>query len=161
MKAKPSSAATDGLNDTGLLMMNPLTVHIFTADGMTTQLLDMCITTGSPSEDTFCKIDETLQKFGISWDKCISVGADNTSVNLGQRKSVMTTVLERMQLSSSMAALVTSYITLLAKLRMHTSQQTLMLKISVKTFSTGSTSQQRGSCNLKNFAASVIRRMQR
>ena len=95
MKAKPFSLATDGSNDTGLLKMNPLTVRTFTADGVSTQLLDMCMTRGSTSEDIFRKMDETLEKYGISWDNCISVGVDNTSVNLGKRKSVMTKVLER------------------------------------------------------------------
>lgn len=40
-------------------------------------------------------MDETLQKYGISWDNCISVGVDNTSINFGKRKSVMTKVLEK------------------------------------------------------------------
>lgn len=53
------------------------------------------MTRGSTSEDIFRKMDETLQKYGISWDNCISVGVDSTSANLGRSKSVMTKALEK------------------------------------------------------------------
>ena len=72
--------------------MNPLTVRIFTSDGVSTQLLDMCMTRGATSEDIFTNMDETLQQHGISSDNCVSVGVDNTSVNLGKRNSIMTRV---------------------------------------------------------------------
>ena len=59
MKAKPYSLAIDGSNDTGLLKMNPLTARIFTSDGVSTQLLDMCMTSEATAQDIFGKI-ETL-----------------------------------------------------------------------------------------------------
>ena len=74
-------------NDLGLLKVNPLTVHIFSVEGISTQLLDMCMTRGCTAEDIFGKMDETLL------NKCVSVGVDNTSVNLGKRKSIMTKAL--------------------------------------------------------------------
>ena len=48
MKTAPFAIAIDGSNDTGLQKMNPLTVRFFDeSSGMvTTQLLDMCLTTG-------------------------------------------------------------------------------------------------------------------
>ena len=75
--------------------MNPLTVCIFTPHGVSTQLLDMCMTRGSTVADIFGKMDETLQHHGISWDNCVSVGVDNTSVNLGRRNSIMTWVTQK------------------------------------------------------------------
>ena len=66
------SKLIDGPNDLELLKMNPLTVRTFTADGVYTQLLDMCMTRGSTSEDIFRKMDETLQQYGIAWDNCWS-----------------------------------------------------------------------------------------
>ena len=95
MKSKPYSLAIDGSSDTGLKKMNPLTVRIFTPHGVSTQLLDMCMTRGSTAADIFGKMDETLQHHGISWDNCVSIGVDNTSVNLGRRNSIMTRVTQK------------------------------------------------------------------
>ena len=95
MRMKPYSLAIDGSNDTGLKKMNPLTVRIFTPHGVSTQLLDMCMTRGSAAADIFGKMDETLQQYGISWNNCVSVGEDNTSVNLGRRNSIMTRLTEK------------------------------------------------------------------
>lgn len=95
MQTSPYSLAIDGSNDTGLQKMNPLTVRIFTNDGISTQLLDMCMTRGASAADIFGKMDETLQQNAIPWDNCVSVGVDNTSVNLGRRNSIMTRVHEK------------------------------------------------------------------
>ena len=35
---------------------------------------------------------EVLHSCGISWDKCVGVSVDNTSVNLGKRNSIFTRV---------------------------------------------------------------------
>ena len=69
MKHSPYSLATDGLNDTGLQKMNPLTVRIFDTNRgcVTTRFLDMCLTSASTAEAIFSKIDETMQKFEIDW----------------------------------------------------------------------------------------------
>ena len=46
----------DGSNDSGLKKINPLTVHLFTPDGVTTQLLDMCTTRGASAADILGKL---------------------------------------------------------------------------------------------------------
>lgn len=75
--------------------MNPLTVRILTPHGVSTQLLDMCMTRGSMAADIFGKMDETLQHHGISLGNSVSIGVDNTSVNLGRRNSIMTRVTQK------------------------------------------------------------------
>lgn len=37
---------------------------------------------------------EVLHANGISWDNCIGISVDNTSVNLGRRNSIFTRVKE-------------------------------------------------------------------
>ena len=121
MKSAPYAIAIDGSNDNGVEKMNPLTVRFFNeCTGMvTTQLLDMCLTSGiciywhiqfrfnchcyfyvsgvnsGTAETIFNKMDETLLKNGVSWDKCIGLGVDNTSVNMGKRNSIRTRVLAK------------------------------------------------------------------
>ena len=95
MQTRSYSLGIHGSNNTGLQKMNPLTVRIFTNDGILTQLLDMCMTRGASAADIFSKMDETLQQNAIPWENCVSVGLDNTSVNLGRRNSIMTRVHEK------------------------------------------------------------------
>ena len=40
-------------------------------------------------------MEETLQQHGISWEKCVRIDVDNTSVGLGKRNSIMTRVTEK------------------------------------------------------------------
>ena len=49
MKSSPFAIAIDGSNDSGIEKMNPMTVRLFdiAASRITTQLLDMCLTTGT------------------------------------------------------------------------------------------------------------------
>ena len=49
MTSSPFGLAIDGSNDTGLEKLNPMTVHLFDSDCgiVTTQLLDMCQTSGT------------------------------------------------------------------------------------------------------------------
>ena len=75
--------------------MNPQTVRIFTPDGVSVRLFDMCMTKGSAAADIFGKMDKVLKWYGVCWNKCVSVGVDNTSVNLGKRNSIMTRVREK------------------------------------------------------------------
>jgi len=47
LKKQPFAIAIDGSNDNGLEKMNPLTVRLYDGHNkVTTQLLDMCLTTG-------------------------------------------------------------------------------------------------------------------
>ncbi len=58
MLSRPFSIAIDGSNDSGLEKMNPMTVRLFDADSgmVTTQLLDMCLTTGIYLETNSCSV---------------------------------------------------------------------------------------------------------
>ena len=47
------------------------------------------------AECIFSKMNEVLEGCGVSWDNCVGVGVDNTSVNLGKRNSIMTRVLQK------------------------------------------------------------------
>ena len=40
-------------------------------------------------------MNDALTGNGISWDNCIGVSVDNTSVNLGKRNSIMTRVKQK------------------------------------------------------------------
>ena len=92
MMAEPFYLAIDGSNDSGLQKMNPLTVRIFNINrsGVTTQVLDMCLTSSSTAESIYSKVDDTLKQFNIDWKMCIAFSVDNTSVNLGRRNSIKT-----------------------------------------------------------------------
>lgn len=100
MKSKPYSLLVDGSNDTGREKLNPLTVKLydFSSKQVTTQLLDMCTTTGrncGTAAAIFEKIDSVLSDYEIPWSNCIGFGVDNTSVNIGIRNSIMTRVKEK------------------------------------------------------------------
>ena len=56
------------------------------------QLLDMCMTDESTAHAIFSKIDATLKQNNVPWNNCVSIGMDNTSVNVGRRNSIMTKV---------------------------------------------------------------------
>lgn len=47
------------------------------------------------AETIFNKMDEVFQSLEVSWDNCVGVSVDNTSVNLGRRNSIMTRVLKK------------------------------------------------------------------
>lgn len=100
MKIRPYSLLVDGSNDAGIEKLNPLTVKIYDASRcqVTTQLLDMCTTTGrncGTAAAIFEKIESILCNHDISWQNCIGFGVDNTSVNLGIRNSILTRVKEK------------------------------------------------------------------
>ena len=86
MKNGPYALDTNGSND-----------EVFNTkkQKVSTQLLDMCGTKKGDAETLFSTIDETLSKVGVSWDNCVDIGMDNTSVNLGRNNSIMTRVLAK------------------------------------------------------------------
>lgn len=96
MKTAPFSVAIDGSTDTGVEKMNPLTVRILnTQNGMVhSQFLDMCMSSQSTAEGIFQKMQDALQKHEISWENCVGLAVDNTSVNVGRRNSLMTRLQE-------------------------------------------------------------------
>lgn len=91
MKTSCFSIATDGSNDQGLEKMNPVTVRIFDINQhkVVTKFLDMCKSRESNAKAIFRAIDTAMSKYGVSWDKCVSLGVDNTSVNVGRHNSVI------------------------------------------------------------------------
>ena len=114
MSSRPFAIAIDGSNDNSLEKMNPLTVRFFNerSSRVTTQFLDMCLTTGKnivlrlalhitiginsgTAQSIFEKIDEVFTSNALPWTHCVGVGVDNTSVNLGIRNSIRTRVLEK------------------------------------------------------------------
>ena len=97
MKIEAFSLATDGSNDSGLQKMNPLTVRIFDVNRVkvSTQLLDMCLTSSSTAESIFTKINDVLRNFEVDWKMCVAFSVDNTSVNLGRRNSIRTRALQQ------------------------------------------------------------------
>ena len=100
MKAHPFSICIDGSNDSGLEKMNPITVRIYDVNSskVVTRFLDMCASASSTAEALFTALDDKLAELLESdtpWANCISVGVDNTSVNIGRRNSIKTRVLQR------------------------------------------------------------------
>lgn len=64
MKELPYALSIDGSSNNDLEKMNPLTVRVFDCDcGMvTTQFLDMCMSSSCTAESIFSKIEEALSK---------------------------------------------------------------------------------------------------
>ena len=97
MKKEPFSIAIDGSSDSGVEKMNPLTVRIFDDNRgvISTQFLDMCMSSSATAEGIFAKMHEVLSKHCISWSNCVGIGLDNTSVNMGCRNSIKTRVVQQ------------------------------------------------------------------
>ena len=100
MKIHPFSVSIDGSNDTALENMNPMTIRIYNVNHgkIVTQFLVMCTSTSANAEAICGVMDETLSKLlesTNSWTMCTSVGADNTSVNIGTRNSLKTRIVQR------------------------------------------------------------------
>ena len=97
MRNGPFSVAIDGSSDTGVEKMNPLTIRIFdvTEGVVSTQFLDMCTSSSTTAEGIFTTMQNVLTKHDISWAKCVGIGLDNTSVNMGCRNSIKTRILQQ------------------------------------------------------------------
>ena len=57
---------------------------------MISQLLDMGTCKFSTAEALFGNVDKIISEAGVPWENCVAVGVDNTAVNIGSRKSIMT-----------------------------------------------------------------------
>ncbi|XP_033110417.1 uncharacterized protein LOC117111577 [Anneissia japonica] len=68
MKNGPFSVSTDGSSDTGVEKMNPMTVGIFDVNRgcVTTQFLDMCMSSRSTAEALFNTMDEVLKTHSLT-----------------------------------------------------------------------------------------------
>ena len=49
----------------------------------------MCKSKESSAKDTFRVIHASMSNYGVLWDKCVLLGVDNTSVNLGRYNSII------------------------------------------------------------------------
>ena len=100
MKTTAFSLAIDGSSDTGIEKMNPLTIRTYndSCGIVQTQFLNMCMSSDSTAEGTFCKMQEALDKHGISWNNCVGICLDNTSVNMGCQTLLELELQEWMQL---------------------------------------------------------------
>ena len=87
MKTSCYSIATDESNDQGLQKMNPITVRIFGINQhkVVTKFYDMCPSTSSTAVGIFTAINTAMMKNNITWDNCVSLAVDNTSVNVGRK----------------------------------------------------------------------------
>ncbi|CAB4030187.1 methyltransferase 15 [Paramuricea clavata] len=96
-KNNPFSIAIDGSSDNALEKINPLTVRIFYVNrgNVYTQFLDMCMSSSSTAEGIFSKMEDAFTTHDVSWNNCVGLGVDNTSVNMGCRNSIKTRVLEK------------------------------------------------------------------
>ena len=98
MKIHPFSISIDGLNDSGLEKMNPVTIRLYDINDnkIVTRFLDMCTSTSGTAQGLFSAVDSKLRELlqcSNPWNMCTSVGVDNTSVNIGTRDSLKTRVL--------------------------------------------------------------------
>ena len=91
MKTSCYSIATDGSNDQGLQKMNPVTVRLFDINQhkVVAKFYDMCPSTFSTAVGIFTAINTAVMKNNITWDNCVSLTVDNTSVNVGRNNSVI------------------------------------------------------------------------
>ncbi|KAI4809286.1 hypothetical protein KUCAC02_018186, partial [Chaenocephalus aceratus] len=94
----PFSLATDGSNDTGREKLNPLTVNIWSSQGVIQRCLDMGLTSGSScgtAEAIFNTMNEVLEGHSIPGANCVALAVDNARVNLGARNSIKSRVLDQ------------------------------------------------------------------
>ena len=94
MKSSPYALSIDGSSDNDLEKVNPLTVRVFDEEMgvVATHFFDMCSSSSSTAEAIFSKMKEALVKHDISWQNCVGIGLDNTSVNMGCNNSIMTRI---------------------------------------------------------------------
>ena len=91
MKTSCYSITTDGSNDQGLQKINPVTVRLFDINQhkVVTKFYDMCPSTSSTAVGIFTAINTAMMKNNITWDNCVSLAVDNTSVNVGRNNPLI------------------------------------------------------------------------
>ena len=94
MKKDPFALAINGSSDSGVEKMNPLSVRLFDnlCGIVCTRLLDMCMSSSATANSIFSKLNEAFSHRGISWQNCVGISLDNTSVNMGCHNSISTKV---------------------------------------------------------------------
>ena len=107
-KTASYSISNDGSNDQGIKKkkernMNPVTVRLFDINIMVVnQFFRNVLNLISSSswcrhiyDGIFAAIDKAFANNGIHWDKFISLGVDNTSVNIGKHHPLITKAREK------------------------------------------------------------------
>ena len=109
--------------------MNPTTVRLYDINEgrIVTRFLDMCVTKGilihsyiqhcalfngnlnTDSASAASIFNAVFQENGVSWEHCIGVSVDNTSVNLGKRNSILTLVREKIPATYFMGVSLSHY----------------------------------------------------
>ena len=93
MTTEPFLLVNDGSNEIGLKKINAASTHIFDVNRnkkVEHKFCDVCVTTGedsSKASSLFSDINKTLTKYGIDLDNIVSIGLDNTNVNMGSQNS--------------------------------------------------------------------------
>ncbi|CAK6976674.1 hypothetical protein F7725_018991 [Scomber scombrus] len=98
LRDQPFSLAADGSNDTGREKMNPLTVKLWSSQGVIQRFLDIGLTSGTScgsAKAILNKMNEVLIGHSIPWANCVALAVDNASVNLGTRNSIKSRVLDQ------------------------------------------------------------------
>ena len=101
MKEQFYALVTDATSDTRLKKMNAVCCQIFDVDTSKRakfQLYGMCATSGenhSKGSTLFEAIDGTLAKDRLDWDNIVSVCIDNTNVNINNKNSIKSRILEK------------------------------------------------------------------
>ena len=94
LASSPFSLSVDGSNDSGHKKMNPLAVKIFDVQQQKVMfnLIDMCTTAGekaATAEAIVSSIISVFQKLSLPWMNVVAISMDNTSVNFGKRKGIL------------------------------------------------------------------------
>ena len=84
----------DGSSDSSLEKMNSMCIHIFDierSNKIEIKYFNMRTTSGehcSTPESLFNAIDNAFNSHEISWEQCVSIGLDNTNVNVRVKNSI-------------------------------------------------------------------------
>ena len=81
LRERPFSLSTDGSNDKGAEQLYPIVLRYHDDSKVVTDVLSVPTPDGNSSgENIFRALDSELKNHGLSWENCLSFGADNASV---------------------------------------------------------------------------------
>ena len=99
MSESPYALVNDGTSDRGPSKMNPVCAYIFDvkrSKQVEFKFYSMCSTSGkdcSKAEALLTTINNAFKSGDLDWDNVVSVGLDNTNINVGSRNSLRTKIL--------------------------------------------------------------------
>ena len=94
MQGTSFGLGVDGLSDTDMNKMNPVTMRIFDvkrSKTVTTHFYDMCMTSGrdtSKAVELFEVVHSTFEQNNIPWSHAVGLNVDNTNSTIGEHNSV-------------------------------------------------------------------------